>query len=552
MTTANLKTPLEMLAHWEHKNPDKVYFEQPLNGQWTEYTWGRVADEVRRVAAYIDAQNFPKGSHIALMSKNCAQWIITDLAIWMAGHVSIPLYPNLTADVVAQIIEHSESKMVFAGKLDNFHSMKAGLPTDLPTVSFPYDIPGTEEYTKWDEVLKTEPLKDAPKRDLEEVATIIYTSGTTGAPKGVVHKFKSFAFAGTNGVEALHATEDERFFSYLPLSHVAERLIVETASLYSGGKIYFAESLDTFPANLKYASPTIFLAVPRIWTKFQLGILGKLPQKKLNLLLKLPIISGLIKNKVLTGLGLQSCRLAFTGAAPIPVSSLEWFKKLGLEILEAYGMTENFAYSHISLPGHVTFGRVGQPLPHVDVQFADDEEIQVKSIATMVGYYKETEKTAETMNGDFLKTGDQGNAANDGNLKITGRVKDLFKTSKGKYVAPSPIELKLSKDNNIEQVCVVGVGLPQPIALTVLSDLGKGLDQTDLDNTFETLLKSINPTLDHHERLTTIVVMGEDWTIENKILTPTMKIKRSVLENKYKENFEVWYEASAPVVWAKR
>ena len=535
----NYLSPLEMLYKWEREKENEIYLSQPINGVWHNWTWKEVGLEVRKMAAYLQSLNLPKQSKVGVLSKNCAHWIMSDLAIMMSGHTSVPLYPNLSSDTLNKILIHSETKVLFVGKLDNFEVMQPGIPADMPCITYPFY---SEDYPKWDDLTKDiSPLTDNVIREEMELATIIYTSGTTGDPKGVMHKFYNFSFATVNAVKALPLKE-ESFFSYLPLCHIAERLLVMMGSLYTGGKVSFAESLDTFAANLSEASPSVFLGVPRIWTKFQQGILGKLPQKKLNVLLSIPIISTLIKKKIQKGLGLSKAKNIFTGAAPTPASTIKWFEKLGIKIQEAYAMTENTCYSHVSFKSKIKIGSVGQALPLCDVKLTDQKEILIKHDALMDGYYKDEEETNKTIIDGWLHTGDEGEIDENGFLTITGRVKDIFKTSKGKYVAPSPIEMKLSANKNLEQICVVGDSIPQPIVLVVLSERGKKKKKEDLIASLTKTMKVINPKLDKHEKLHNIVVIAEDWTIENKLLTPTMKIKRNAIEKIYKSNYTSWYE----------
>ena len=532
-------SPLEMMYKWEEEKGNEVFLSQPINSIWHDWTWEEVMLEVRKMAAYIKSLNLEKKSKIAILSKNCAHWIMSDLAIMMSDHISVPLYPNLSAKILNKILIHSETKMMFVGKLDDFEKMKSGIPSDVNCVTYPFY---SQDYPKWNDLIRdVSPLQENLIRDDNELATIIYTSGTTGDPKGVMHKFYNFSFATTNAVNAL-PLKDESFFSYLPLSHIAERLLIEMGSIYCGGKVSFAESLDTFAQNLSYSQPSVFLGVPRIWTKFQQGILAKLPQKKLNILLSIPIISSLIKKKIQKGLGLSKARNVFTGAAPTPAALIRWFESLGIIIQEAYAMTENTCYSHVSYNDNINIGSVGQALPLCDVKLSEQNEILIKHDALMDGYYKDEQETNKTIIDGWLHTGDEGSIDEDGFLKITGRVKDLFKTSKGKYVAPSPIEMKLSSNKNLEQICVVGDGIPQPIVLVVLSETGKTKPQADLIASLAKTMEVINPKLDNHEKLHNIVVIAEDWTIENNLLTPTMKIKRNAIEKIYKSNYVAWYE----------
>ena len=542
------QSPLEMLYRWESETPNKLYMRQPINDEWHKWTWSETATEVRKMAAYLKSLDLAPKSKIAILSKNCAHWIMSDLAIMMAGHVSVPLYPNLKAESIKQILDHSETKLVFVGKLDDFASMRPGIPKDMPCIAYPFY--SEEGYPVWGDLVKDiEPMAENIVREPNDLATIIYTSGTTGMPKGVMHKFYNFSFATSNAVPLLGLATEERFFSYLPLCHIAERLLVEMGSLYSGGMVSFAESLDTFAKNLSDTKPTAFLGVPRIWTKFQQGILTKLPQKKLNVLLAIPGVSSLIKKKIKSGLGLQEARNVFTGAAPTPVSTLKWFKRLGINIQEAYAMTENCCYSHVTLNDDIQFGFVGKALPHCEVKLSEKNEILIKHIALMDGYYKEEKQTQDTIKDGWLYTGDEGHIDSKGFLKITGRVKDLFKTSKAKYVAPAPIEMKLSANKNIEQVCVVGDNIPQPIALITLSEYGKSRPSEDVVTSLSKTLSVVNPKFDAHERLKKIIVLDQEWTIENNLLTPSMKIKRNEVEKLHKENYVSWYEREEEVIW---
>ena len=542
------QSPLEMLYRWENETPNKLYMRQPINDEWHKWTWSETAAEVRKMAAYLQSLDLAPKSKIAILSKNCAHWIMSDLAIMMAGHVSVPLYPNLKAESIKQILDHSETKLVFVGKLDDFASMRPGIPKDMPCIAYPFY--SEEGYPVWGDVVKdVEPISENVIREPNDLATIIYTSGTTGMPKGVMHKFYNFSFATSNAVPLLGLATEERFFSYLPLCHIAERLLVEMGSLYSGGMVSFAESLDTFAKNLSDTKPTAFLGVPRIWTKFQQGILTKLPQKKLNVLLVIPGVSSLIKKKIKSGLGLQEARNVFTGAAPTPVSTLKWFKRLGINIQEAYAMTENCCYSHVTLNDDIQFGFVGKALPHCEVKLSEKNEILIKHVALMDGYYKEEKQTQDTIKDGWLYTGDEGHIDSKGFLKITGRVKDLFKTSKAKYVAPAPIEMKLSANKNIEQVCVVGENIPQPIALVTLSEYGKSRPSQDVVASLSKTLSIVNPKFDAHERLKKIIVLDQEWTIENNLLTPSMKIKRNEVEKLHKDNYISWYERGEEVIW---
>lgn len=547
--------PLEMFYRRERLHPEKLYMVQPQDdGTVENLTWQNVGEQARRAAGWLRERQLPAGSRVAIISKNCAHWIITDLAIWMAGHVSVPLYPNLTADSVRQVLQHAEVELAFVGKLDNWAAMAPGVPENVPTIGLPL-CPSEPLNYSWHDLQQNAPISDSPTPAADQLASIIYTSGTTGMPKGVMHHFSNFAFAAVHSIEMFTIDESDRVLSYLPLCHIAERMFVEMSSFYGGQTVFFAQNLDTFLNDLKRARPTLLFGVPRIWIKFQMGVFSKMPAERLDFMLKLPLIGKRVGNKVLSGLGLDAVRLALSGAAPVPEALLKWYQRLGLDVLEVYGMTENCGYSHVCRNGKFRQGWIGQNSIGVEVRIDDNGEVLVRSGANMQGYYKEPAKTAEAMTADgFLRTGDKGEQDAEGYLRLTGRIKEIFKTSKGKYVAPAPIENRLAVNTRIEQVCVIGDSMAKPLALCVLSDVGRheaaNGARVELEQSLKSLLEEVNAKLDQHERLQSLVLVGDVWSIENGYLTPTLKIKRTVVEDAYKANFTAWSERQEPVIWA--
>lgn len=533
---------------FEQSQPGQLFLAEPVNGVYQKFTWGEAGQEIRRMATALQALGIGQGDRVAILSKNCAHWIMADLAIAMAGCVCVPLYPNITPESLREIIAHSESKLVFVGKLDQPEYMRSGIPDHLTQVSFPfYPNAGC---LNWDELVKTHsPMTGVPEIDPQSLASIVYTSGTTGQPKGVMHSFHAMAFAVDAFLKNFPGIQKEIFFSYLPLCHVAERMLVECGTIFTGSTVYFVESLDRFADNLAYTRPTVFLAVPRIWEKMQEGILKKIPQSRLNRILSIPIVSTLFKKLIRKKLGLSRARYIFTGASPIHKSLLEWYAKLDMEILEAYGMTENVALSHVNRKGAAKMGTVGQPHPGVSVRLGKDQEVQVKSDASMLGYYKEPELSAESFDEGYLRTGDEGVIDAEGYLTITGRIKDQFKTSKGKYVTPGPIENQLQANTHIGQVCITGSGLPAPIGLCTLAEQVRDKPQASLENTMQALMQEINQGLDHHEQLACLVICREEWTIANGLLTPTLKIKRKNLDVHYGEQYENWLRSGQKVIF---
>jgi long-chain acyl-CoA synthetase len=557
VAVASDKLALQRLYHWEQAAPDRAIFTQPLGGgRVRTFTWAQAIDESRRIAAHLVGIGVKPGDRVALISKNTAWWMIADWAIWIAGGVSVPLYPTLAADTIRQILSHSETRLLFIGKLDGWDTMQRGVPDGLPCIRMPLAPPA--DAPAWDDIVaRTAPIAGSPLRDGDALATIMYTSGTTGAPKGVMHSFATFAWSIDAGMKRVTLDDDTRMLSYLPLAHVAERTLVEHGLLATAMHVYFAESLETFAQDLQRAQPTAFFSVPRLWVKFQQGVSAKLPPAKLKRLLKIPFVGALVRRKVLGALGLDQCKFAAGGAAPMPRELLQWYADLGLPIVEVYGMTENCGVSHATLPGMPRPGTVGRPYEGVEQRIdADTGEIQVRSGGLMLGYYKEPELTRASFTDDgWLRTGDKGELDAEGNLRITGRVKDLFKTSKGKYVAPSPIEDRLVMHAAVEACCVTGASLGQPLAIVMLNvdALARARSpqgRNELEGSLDTHLQAVNATLDPHERLDALVVVADAWTVDNGFVTPTFKVKRNKVEDAYAANYESWAASRRKVIWA--
>jgi long-chain acyl-CoA synthetase len=541
---------LQRLYHWERQTPDRITLSQPMGGgRVQDFSWAQVADQVRRMAAHLKAQGWEPGSKVAILSKNCAWWLMSDLAIWMAGHVSVPLYPTLAPDTIRQILEHSEAKALFVGKLDGWEGMKPGVPAGLPCYSYPLSPDSARaEYEGWDAICaRSAPLSGDILRGADELCTLIYTSGTTGNPKGVMHSFAGFAWAIQSGLARIPLHGEDRMLSYLPLAHVVERVLVEHGWLRTGMHLFFAESLDTFTADLQRALPTVFFSVPRLWVKFQQGVHAKMPPAKLERLLGIPLIGGLVRRKILKALGLNQCRIAAGGAAPMPLALLQWYERLGLPINEGYGMTENLAVSHITVPGKNQQGTVGPAYDGVETRIDPaNGELQMRSPALMLGYYKEPGLSRDAITEDgWLRTGDKAELRADGCLRITGRVKDLFKTSKGKYVAPAPIEDRLVMHPAVEACMVTGANLGQPLGLVMLSPdaaqrSGTQADREQLMAQLSQHLDDVNARLDPHEQLDCLVVLKTPWTVDNGFITPTFKVKRNKVEEVYGTHYEEW------------
>lgn len=552
-------THVHYLLHWEKQLPQKDVFVQPLaNGNVVHYTWSEVAQQVRSMASYLQSLNLPEKSAIAIYGKNSAHWLMADLAIWMSGHISVPLYPTLNAEGAAYVLNHSEAKLLFIGKLDgkadSWNEVKTIIPQDLACVrlalSPEFDAP------QWNDIVQSvAPLENPVLPNKNDLATIVYTSGSTGVPKGVMQSFATLLSGARELRLTYQVTTSDRALSYLPLAHVAERIFIQSSLMVCGFTVYFANSIETFVEDLNRAKPTLFFSVPRLWTKFYLGVNEKIPLHIQKILFKIPVLGKLVKKKLLTKLGLNHVRYAFNAAAPLPTDIILWYRNLGLELLEVYGMTENCGYSHVTRVGQFASGYVGHAQPKVECKIDENGEILVKSPGTMLGYYKNPEKTAEDMTEDgFLRTGDLGEIDAEGRLKITGRIKDIFKTSKGKYIMPVPTEQKIGNQALIESVCIGGSSQPQPVAFIMLAeDIRNSLKQNpkrdEIENTLKALRVKINEELEPHAKISFFVVVNEPWTMENDLLTPTMKIKRNKIESRYEPFLDAWAQQKKEVVW---
>ena len=543
---------------WEEKYKDKTFLKQPFGDQWETYSWGEVGDYARKLATGLKSLGLRENAHIGLISKNCREWIIADLAIMMAGYISVPFFPTLTAQEINTLVEFGDVDLLFAGKLEDWEEQKKGVPEGLPIIAFPHykGCSKIEEGHQWEAfVQQFDPLKTPHQPKLSDTWTIIFTSGTTGNPKGVVLDYNANQKTSELNYEENPFNIDFKgqndFFSYLPLNHIAERIVVEFAAYRFGGTISFAESLDTFAQNLQDAQPTVFFAVPRIWTKFQMGILAKLPQEKLDKLLRIPILSWLLKRKLKKTLGLGRARSMVSGAAPMLDTQRSWFRSIGIDIFNGYGMTENCAVSTllndkvINKPGSVG---VAQPMVELKID-SKTNEILMRGPFVMKGYYKQPELTAEVLKGGWLHTGDQGHIDEEGFLFITGRVKDLFKTSKGKYIEPLVLESYFADITDFEQICVVGLGLPQPMCLGVLSEVGLAKSQSELAEELNQRLTVVNQGIASYKRISTVVIVKDPWTVENGLTTPTLKIKRNKIDQQYQDHYLSWHEDQNQVLF---
>ena len=544
---------------WEKQLKDKPYLKQPFGDEWEEYTWGEVGNMARRLATGLKSLNLREGAHIGIYSKNCREWIISDLAIVMAGYVSVPFFPSLNGKELAYIMDYGDVDALFIGKIETWDQIKDDLPQGMPLIKFPhYD--GCSNVTKgheWFEFIDShEPMQNPNKPKLSDLWTIIFTSGTTGNAKGVMLTYQAIdgikvVLDDPNNPLGIKHDGNNDFISYLPLNHIFERVVIEWCSFRYGGTISFVESLDTFAKNLKAVQPHVFAAAPRVWTKLQLGLLTKFPQKKLDTLLKIPLLSSLLKKLIKKGLGFSKARIVVSGSAPMPVELIEWFRKVGVYITNGYGMTENCAIcSSVDGRDFEKLHTVGQPQKGVELKIDQETgEILMKGPFIMKGYYKNDELTNTTLRGGWLHTGDKGFLDEDNYLHITGRVADSFKTSKGEYIEPLTLEQHFVNINEIEEVCVVGLGIAQPLCLIQLSEIGKNTSREVISKMLTDRLSEVNSDLVNYKKISTLIIVKDEWTQQNGIVGPTQKLKRGAIEDKYSKDYLNWHNSNEEVIF---
>jgi long-chain acyl-CoA synthetase len=528
-----VKSPIEMMYQWESQTPDQVFLRQPSNLEWTEYTWREVADQVRRVAAYLRSLHLEPGSRIGIWSSNSKDWVVVDLAIMLSGHVSVPLYPGQDVESARYIFEHSETSLVFMGGFDQASKADEAVPENNIRVAMLGCA--VDCSTSLEEIIANfEPYTASPIPNPEDMFTMLYTSGTTGNPKGVMHMYQTPGYVVPDLVKGMRMDESEnRLFSFLPMSHAAERVVVEMTALYGNASISFSEGLTTFADEIRSVQPTFFFAVPRLWVKFKEGVDASIPaEAQAQMTLEQ-------KQAVATHLGFGSARIILTGSAPCSKDVQNWFMDMGIILRDAYGMTENFVHGvgwmHNDTP---KAGCIGRPMSEsVEVKLSGDGEIMFRSKGLMMGYYREPEKTAEVLVDGWYMTGDAGKFDEEGNLWITGRVSEVFKTSKGKFVRPTRIEDLFGRSDLLGQFCIMGHGLDQPMLLATLTDAGAKMTESELQRTLHQLLEEVNSELPAWEKVGQVFVTPE-WLIENGLLTPTMKLKRKQIETKYRPQVE--------------
>ncbi|MBQ0117814.1 MAG: AMP-binding protein, partial [Flavobacterium sp.] len=551
---------LTYFLHWEKVQPNRVFLQQSKNKKWIKITYKEAGLQMRKIAQYLLKSEIRSGDRVGILSKNCPEWIITDLAISYIKAISVPYYPNLNKEGLQEVLEMCEVKALFIGKIETWKTIKEVIPKDFKIISFTsYAQHDTiDQGVRWEYILATyTPYYDVDfLADPEAIWTILFTSGTTGKPKGAIltnnnlneilnieQKYEQFNLKKRYGKKTY-------FFSILPLNHIGERTVGQIVLLLIGGTVCFSETLETLNQDMKKIQPHVMFSVPHLWTKFQMGVLQKLPQKKLDRFLKIPLLSYYIKRKIRLKLGLNRLIFSFTAAAPTSPELKSWYLKIGIKLREGYGMTETSG-ANVTMPiDEFKVGSVGKVLPHVQLKIAHQtNEILIHGPMVMKGYYGEPQKTSQVIKDGWMHTGDIGHLDEDAYLFVEGRISDSFKTAKGKYIIPAPIEWKFQNADVLEHLIVVGLGASQPLVLVQLSDMAKSKHVTDVNHYIEQQIKKVNQGLMNYQKIAKAIIIDTPWNIENNFLTPTMKLKRRMVDATYKDYYELWNQESKSIIW---
>lgn len=528
-------TVLDDLDAWAASQPDLPWLLEPWSTGERSITWAEGAATVHAAAAWIAGKVLQPGARVGLLSANSAHWMLADCAIMASGNVTVPIFTTMNAETVEYAAEFAGIEMLVLGNSANWENIRSVLPSGITVILLP-GAPGVPDAITWDHVVEEGGQLPAPTQpDANAMATIVFTSGTTGKPKGVMHSLASLREAALGMGEVAGTKAGCRFLSYLPLPHLAERVVVEHHAMIYGGTVYFNESQDSFLADLRNAEPTFLLGVPRIWEKLQQGVLAHLvSMDELEEARRSGTVAA-ISDKVRAFLGLGAIEYVLTSTAPTPAPLKAWYDEVGVVLYDGYGQSEILPVCG-NRPGNRKLDSIGTAAGGVDIKIADDGEILARGGGTALGYYNDTEKTAETFEaGGWVHTGDRGRIDDDGHVYITGRVKEIFKTARGKYVAPAPIEGRFLESVLVEQACLTGMGLAQTVMIAVLSESAREASVDDLGRQLIDWSETINASLEKHERIGALIVSHTPWSQENEVLTHTLKIKRDAVESLYQK-----------------
>lgn len=541
----HLLYPDEHLLRLARQSPEKTYLKQIKNRRFETFSYYQVSDRALKLVSALKYLGMKPKDKVGIIAKNCAEWFICDFACMLGDFISVPIFPTANVESIQYCLSHSKVKLMFIGKLDDTTAIQH-IQLNNPhiiTVSLPYESAPKCHYQYTRLIDQFSPTEDISRHRNQDLMSIVYTSGTSGEPKGSMLTYGAFSWSVNQITNLVNINQRDRLFSYLPLSHVTERVYILGTSIEIGVETAFPESLATFIDDVKMHRPTLFVSVPRLWTLFYQRIIDTIPKTTLAILLQIPVINQIVRRKIAHSLGLNRTRVLGCGSAPVSAALLKWYEEIGLPITEAWGMSESAAIGTLNYPyRNDKLGSVGQAFPGVELKLSDEGEILMHGKCVFAGYYKNEVATRETLTEEgWLKTGDIGALDQQGYLTIKGRMKDSFKTAKGKFVSPSSIEQKVYARSRVDMVCLIGSGLAAPILLVVPHKF-RNFDKSRYEHSAQKELAILNLELQPHEKIKGILMIKEPWTIENGILTPTLKIKRHRLEERYHALGENWPE----------
>ncbi|HVO73500.1 MAG TPA: long-chain fatty acid--CoA ligase [Ignavibacteriaceae bacterium] len=586
------------LTSEENKKINQEFMFYKFSDYYEGITYARFKKETENFALGLVALGVEAGDKIALISENRPEWVYADMGILSIGAINVPLFPSFTPETIAFVLENSESKGVIVSNklmLNKILKMKSNLARlKFIIVINEKDISeDSEKIISFNQVQEKGKsyINDHPnylsdqmnKIDKNDVCTIIYTSGTTGEPKGVVLTHWNIMSNVHAALQVFPITENDVWLSYLPLCHTYERMAGYYAAFTAGSQVYYAETIETVPKNLLEARPTIMTSVPRLFERFYSKVIKnvesqssakqkifykavevgkeyakakKLGKNPITLAIQNQLFDKLVFKKIRERTG-GRLRFFVSGGAALSHGLGEFFEILGITILEGYGLTESSPVIAANRMDDYKFGTVGKPLPGVEVKIAPDGEILAKGPNVMVGYYKNRKETEAVLKEGWLHTGDIGRFDSDGFLMITDRKKHLFKTSAGKYVAPTPIETLFQSSKYIDQFVLIGdrrtylsaLIVPDFESLREYADThnipyNKVEDLTKKQEIYELIEKEmtvIQKKLANYEKVRKFTLLDHSFSLENGEITPSLKIRRQYVEERYKPLIEAMY-----------
>ncbi len=581
--------PHRVLAQARQRPNTPAYYAKD-GGQWRATSWRTYAEEIRTAARALISLGLPRGGKVAILGFNRPEWVIFDHAAMMAGGVAAGIYTTCSPDEVQYIVHHSEAVAVLVEDEGQWKKI-AAKRAELPLLKWVVTMKGAAAISdplvlSWDAFMaraaatpETTLDERLDKIQQDELATLIYTSGTTGPPKGVMLSHRNLAWTAETLIRTQGGEENDRGLSYLPLSHIAEQMCSIHVPAASGAAVYFAESIEKVPDNIKEVQPTVFFGVPRIWEKFHAGVSAKLGQatgakkylvawtrmvctdvsgrrarnEPIPPLLdaQYRVVKKLVLDKLKPALGLGAARFCVSGAAPIAKDVLEFFASLDIMVHEVYGQSEDCGPTTLNIPGRTKLGSVGPAIPGVQVKIADDGEILVKGPNVFMGYFKEPEATKEALVDGWLRSGDLGEFDRSGYLSITGRKKEILITAGGKNIAPKNIEAALKESSLISEAVVIGdrrkflsvlITLDDAVAAKLVgAHVAKAHEAPAVHAAIQRQVDEVNKTLARVEQIKKFTVLPRQFGIDTGELTPTLKIKRKVVNQNFSREIEAMY-----------